>query len=101
MKPHKHAELIKAWADGAEIERLSEIGDWLPDNDTPEWLEDVTYRIKPAEPVARWFWAIQGEGAVRWQFYSEYLTEAEAKHIFTPGLYKIRRLEWSREEFDE
>jgi hypothetical protein len=21
MKPHKHAELIKAWADGAEIER--------------------------------------------------------------------------------
>ena len=21
MKPHKHAELIKAWADGAEIEQ--------------------------------------------------------------------------------
>ena len=25
MKPHKHAELIKAWADGAEILSLDEV----------------------------------------------------------------------------
>ena len=44
---HKHADLIHAWADGAQIERLSAIGDWLPDSDTPEWLDDYQYRIKP------------------------------------------------------
>jgi hypothetical protein len=47
--PHKHAELIKAWADGAEIEyRSHETIEWKPifkgwswDNEIPE------YRIKP------------------------------------------------------
>ena len=47
MKPHKHAELIKAWADGAEIERLSKIdGTWYSLYE-PEWDEDYEYRIKP------------------------------------------------------
>ena len=45
MKPHKHAELIKAWADGAEIQyRWSENHDW----DTCQqltWYEDCYYRI--------------------------------------------------------
>ena len=34
MKPHKHAELIKAWADGAEIEQRYQTNDsnnsWSP-----------------------------------------------------------------------
>jgi hypothetical protein len=30
MKPHKHAELIKAWADGAEIEWRIKGVDWMP-----------------------------------------------------------------------
>ena len=50
MKPHKHAELIKAWADGASIEKLTKDG-WL--NCEPNyilWSLDVEYRIKP-EPV--------------------------------------------------
>ena len=51
MKPHKHAELIKAWADGAEIERYwtdSKTGNqfWLIDNE-PMWEEWEEYRIKP------------------------------------------------------
>ena len=47
MKPHKHAELIKAWADGASIEKLTKDG-WL--NCEPNyilWSLDVEYRIKP------------------------------------------------------
>ena len=44
-KPHKHAELIKAWADGAEIECFSE-GDWYQTS-FPSWYEDREYRIKP------------------------------------------------------
>jgi hypothetical protein len=47
MKPHKHAELIKAWADGAEIERYDhEDKDWL-DDEQPIWYEADEYRIKP------------------------------------------------------
>ena len=47
MKPHKHAELIKAWADGAEIERYDhEDKDWL-DDEQPLWYEADEYRIKP------------------------------------------------------
>lgn len=46
MKPHKHAEIIKAWADGAEIEVLNKNIGW---NDvvTPFWRLDRTYRVKP------------------------------------------------------
>ena len=45
MKPHKHAELIKAWADGAEIEFYTE-GKWIK-TETPKWDWGLTYRIKP------------------------------------------------------
>lgn len=45
-KPHKHAELIKAWADGAEIEfRWSSSDDWKVVT-KPCWDADE-YRIKP------------------------------------------------------
>ena len=47
MKPHKHAELIKAWADGAEIEYKSKVdGVWCSRDDDP-WAEDYEYRVKP------------------------------------------------------
>jgi hypothetical protein len=53
MKPHKHAELIKAWADGAEIEFSESLyGDWIPTKQ-PEWSEKLNYRIKP-EPKPDW-----------------------------------------------
>jgi len=46
MKPHKHAELIKAWADGAEIEQKTPHGVW--ENFDNEWTETwYEYRIKP------------------------------------------------------
>ena len=43
--PHKHAELIKAWADGAEIQAKSD-SVWL-DCRNPEWWPNAEYRIKP------------------------------------------------------
>ncbi len=45
MKPHKHAELIKAWADGAEIESKRNDGTWVIVE--PAWSEQCEYRIKP------------------------------------------------------
>lgn len=46
-KPHKHAELIKAWADGAEIEVYNPIGDCWYYATVPLWDERNQYRIKP------------------------------------------------------
>lgn len=49
--PHKHAEIIKAWADGAEIEGRQEGTQvWLLRN-SPGWNLDWEYRIKPAAPM--------------------------------------------------
>jgi len=48
MKPHKHAELIKAWADGAEIQYKDEFGDWNNANgEGLYWGTYTEYRIKP------------------------------------------------------
>jgi len=45
--PHKHAALIKAWADGAEIEaRQGDSTTWVT-VDSPTWSIHGTYRIKP------------------------------------------------------
>lgn len=54
-KPHKHAELIKAWADGAEIEvYMPRGGNNEPNLDyewcycpNPHWNDYYKYRIKP------------------------------------------------------
>ena len=49
MKPHKHAELIKAWANGAEIQYKSGDGEWYDFTEglAPSWFEEDLYRIKP------------------------------------------------------
>ena len=47
MTPHKHAELIKAWADGAEIEEYQpHLDKWATDSN-PTWFTGQIYRIKP------------------------------------------------------
>ena len=43
--PHKHAELIKAWADGAEIEYRDLDAPWHV-RPNPSWLGSGEYRIK-------------------------------------------------------
>jgi hypothetical protein len=65
---HKHAELIKAWADGAQIQGKSEYVEWH-DLRHPSWDKSWQYRIKP-EPKADWFKRIRvqtfGEDICRW-----------------------------------
>ena len=46
MKPHKHAELIKAWADGAKIEMKWSEHTWNA-QEYPQWYPENEYRIKP------------------------------------------------------
>lgn len=54
--PHKHAALIKAWADGAQIQRRSPVKGWEDCYLTPSWdncLEE--FRIKPTTIKYRTF----------------------------------------------
>ena len=46
--PHKHAELIKAYADGAEIEYYN-LTRWVDTDEkhAPKFNKDIEYRIKP------------------------------------------------------
>jgi len=46
---HKHCEVIKAWADGAQIQYVDSIGD-TRDTDNPEWIPEVEYLVKPPKP---------------------------------------------------
>jgi len=43
---HKHADLIIAWANGAQIEYKNALKVWM-EVDSPEWISWVEYRIKP------------------------------------------------------
>lgn len=59
-KPHKHAELIKAWADGAEIEAFDTFtGKWY--SVSPTWNTEVQYRVRP-EP--QWYDNITEQGVL-------------------------------------
>lgn len=50
--PHKHAELIKAWADGADIEFRAPYSKSWRKITSPSWGTDQCYRIKPSSPNA-------------------------------------------------
>jgi hypothetical protein len=45
--PHKHAELIKAWADGADIEHFSVPAQIWMYTASPAWNPENQYRISP------------------------------------------------------
>ena len=48
-KPHKHAEFIKAWADGAVIQfrPVPGHGEWVDEPKHLLWDDHAEYRIKP------------------------------------------------------
>lgn len=50
-KPHKHAEVIKQWADGSEVELQQYTGEWTRCL-APLWYKFNNYRIKPPTPAA-------------------------------------------------
>lgn len=54
--PRVHAELIKAWADGAEIEVFDFTNTvWIP-VPSPAWSPNSKYRIKPQNVVRYGAW---------------------------------------------
>lgn len=50
--PHKHAAVIKAWADGAEVQSKTTINGAIWHTVTqPNWYEHQEYRVRPAPLV--------------------------------------------------
>lgn len=47
MSKHKHCALIKAWADGAEIEYYDVSSSRWADISKPNWHTETLYRLKP------------------------------------------------------
>lgn len=100
MKPHKHAELIKAWADGAEIQhKTPTCTNWSKCKE-PSWIPTWEYRIKPAEKVVRWQWITVCDGS-KPQISRSFFTEQEVSNGFQLGVKIVGKAEWSRMEFDE
>ena len=94
---HKHADLIHAWADGAEIQwKSKDDGKWI-DSDLPDWVPEYEYRIKPEEkkPVVRWLWAYQCNSKA-WHITTAFYHDKEIS-----PLKNYIKLEWSRTEFPE
>ena len=56
---HPHCEVIKAWAEGAEIQVKAPGGDWKDCSSRPSWYEAYDYRVKPEpKPDVRVLWAV-------------------------------------------
>ena len=58
MKPHKHAAVIKAWADGAEIQSRCGDSGWV-DCSAPHWYGASEYRVKPQEVIKKYAASLQ------------------------------------------
>lgn len=91
MPRHKHADVIHAWAEGAEIQKFCGDG-WYNDSDTPEWFEDCEYRIKPR--------IVKHEGWVNiYNLCSVHATEEIAKKFSEKDdLVATVKIEWEEEE---
>ncbi len=100
---HKHAELIKAWADGADIEyRARGSQEWKPIFEGWSWDNSLVAecRIKPNQPVVRWKWAYRSSG--EWLESEMFMTQDEINHRQKAfPVDKYFRLEYTRTEFPE
>jgi hypothetical protein len=97
---HKHAELIKAWADGAQIQ-VKDCNLVWDDREDPGWHPNREYRIKPKQPVVRWLWAKLVKGELvngEWMISPVYRSKEEASKTFDG---QVICLEYTRQEFPE
>lgn len=98
-KPHKHAELIKAWAEGAEIEQR-----YFEEHYSEHWQsfegdwDDgcLDFRIKPQKQVKRWLYAYIEDGV--WVQGQAFFSDEEIKTVSNKSMVKLL---WTETEFDE
>lgn len=101
-KRHKHADVIIAWAEGAEIEcRTSPDRPWTPMTNTSSWygFDDVEYRVKPS-PVIRKFRVALINGVSR--VYPSVVENKQQEIIYEKDAFFVRWLtDWIEYEVEE
>jgi len=75
---HKHAKLIKAWADGAQIERKGLVEGLWHWETVPQWNPEEEYRLKPKQPIMRWLWVYKCSLSQEWGISTKFFTDLEA-----------------------
>ena len=86
---HKHADVIIAWANGAQIQLYHHSrGEWIDTLD-PSWLECTKYRIKP-EPKPD---VVMRYGADRRGIYKEPVGDFNLKLTFDGETGKLKAAE--------
>lgn len=102
-KRHKHADLIHAWAEGAEIQFLNSQDKWVDVQGYPAWIEDGQYRIKP-KLVKKWKWVFNSECGKYYHVTEDhYADEAEFHRISSCHLpYKfVQKVDSTEIEVEE
>ena len=75
---HKHADVIIAWAEGAEIEaRSSADRKWVVARN-PTWWEDVEYRVKPVKKYRVALFRLSSEAASTYTACTDIQEEADS-----------------------
>lgn len=93
--PHKHAAIIKAWADGEEIEMKDIYGKWVDvTNRTPSWLGDE-YRIKPKFEKRYLYTYLSSRDG--WTLSNQFYSEARWKELW--GHLESQKIEASGKDF--
>ena len=96
--PHKHRDVIIAWANGAQIQFLD--GDeWIDCHDhAPRWHEEMRYRVKP-KTVKREGWVnVYKYGPLRAAALSPaFHTKEEADQDAICDRVACIRIEWEEE----
>lgn len=86
----KHAELIKAWADGAKIQVKYETApDWT-DIENPRWTDNLEYRVKPKEDEEKvQYYYINANTHIYKVFDAD---SADLKVIFDANTHQVKRV---------
>ena len=98
MTPLKHAKLIKAWADGATIQKQNKDGEWVDVHQNWPWYDDWTYRIKPAHQPDMVFYGqldepVRGSFTLGSCFTREYVAHDKIKVVFDGSTGKLKSVE--------
>ena len=94
MKPHKHAKVIKDWADGHQIEIKSTSGEWVEIN-RPCWVNSAEYRVKPVTVIKHRYAISRGDYC---SMTNDHYTYEEASDKFPS--FTIEKIVVSAKEFE-
>lgn len=94
MTPHKHAEAIRAWADGAQIEVSCGHADIWSLVEHPSWVLDNNYRVAvPPKPDQTLHFNIGPYGAVKIEYWQRELCAPNVAAIFDGETGKLKSVE--------